>query len=104
MDSLEPAPSPASSDPFGIGSVGCAIGGTAVYCCGSLLCLGWLAFPIWLLGFGLGVVGAVQAPPGKKVLSIVGIVFNIMPALLFGLLMMFGVGFGVLQSILDQQR
>lgn len=93
-----------SNDSLGTGSVACAVLGTVVYCCGSFLCVGFLAFPIWLIGLVLGIIGAFTQPPGRKTMSVVGAILNVLPAVAFGVLMMFGIGAGVVSSILEQAQ
>ena len=95
---------PASSDTLGTASLACGALGIVVYCCGSFLCIGVLAFPLWVLGLVLGVVGAFTRPPGQNTMSVLGIVLNVLPAVGFGLLMMLGVGAGVISSILEQAQ
>ena len=62
------------------------------------MCVGWLAFPVWLIGAILGAVGAARGQGQNRILSIVGIVLNILPGILFAILMVFGVGLSILSS------
>ncbi len=93
---------PPPTDPLAIASIGCAVGGVAIYCCGSFMCVGWLAFPVWLIGTVLGIVGAAKGAGQNRMLGIVGIVLNVLPGILFGILLVFFGGLSVLNAIAQQ--
>lgn len=94
---MEPTP----RDTMGTASIALGLGGIVVYCCGSFMCVGWLAFPLWLIGLVLGIVGAFTQPPGAKTMSVLGAVLNVLPAIAFGVLMVLGVGAGMMSAMLD---
>ena len=100
VDELTPPPPP-GQDPLALASIGCAVGGTAVYCCGSFLGLGWLAFPVWLVGLVLGIVSTARSEGTSRILAIVGIGLNVLPAVAFGVMIVLGTGIS-LRSNLSQ--
>ncbi len=83
---------PQQRDMLAVASAVLGVVGCAVYCCGSFMCVGWLAFPVWFIGFALGVFGAVRGAGNDRIIAIVGIALNVLPGLVFMVLTMLGVG------------
>jgi hypothetical protein len=82
----------ASRDPLALASAVLGVVGCAVYCCGSFMCVGWLAFPVWFIGFVLGIAGAVRGTGNDRIIAIIGIALNVLPGLVFAVLTFLGVG------------
>lgn len=94
----EQSDTPPPKDPLALASIGAGIGGVVVYCCGSFMCVGWLAFPVWLIGFVLGAFSAAKGEGQNRILAIVGMVLNVIPGILFAILMAFGVGLSLINA------
>ncbi len=85
-------------DPLALASAVIGVLGCALYCCGSFMCVGWLAFPVWFIGFVVGVAGAVRSAGQNRIIAIVGIVLNVLPGLVFAVLTFLGVGLALLNQ------
>jgi hypothetical protein len=98
-------PVPPTNNPFAMASVVASLVGGVVYCCGSFMCLGWLAFFIWFVGAILGGVALSQGAQGSsRTVAIVGLVLNVVFGLGAVVLMVVGVGFGVLSGLLNSNQ
>jgi hypothetical protein len=97
MDNADPNLPPPSTDPLAIASLALSVVGVVVYCCGSFLCIGWIAPVFWLIGAILGGVSVTRSEGTSKTLAIVGIALNV----LFGLLMVALIFLGVTASVLS---
>ncbi len=93
-----PLPAPEQNDPLSLASVVIGILGIVVYCCGSFMCVGWLAFPLWFIGFILGVVGAVKNEDRNRWIGVAGALLNVLPGIVFGILMAFGIGLSMISQ------
>jgi hypothetical protein len=89
------------TNPLAVASVVLAFVGVITYCCGSLMCLGWIAPVFWVIGAILGGVAWSQGGPSKT-LAMVGVVTNVLFGLLFLGLIMLYVGIGLLSAVTDQ--
>lgn len=89
---------PAAQDPIALASAVLGVVGCAVYCCGSFMCVGWLAFPVWFVGFVLGVTGTFRGTGNNRIIAIVGIVLNVLPGLVFFVLTLVGVGLSLMNN------
>jgi hypothetical protein len=103
VDQIPQESAPSTTSPLAIASVVLAFVGAVTYCCGSFLCLGWIAPVFWILGAILGFVG-MGGGGSSKTVSIVGIIANLgLLAVFVGLIVM-GVGFGVLSSLMQDSN
>ena len=85
-------------DPLALASAALGVVGCTVYCCGSFTWVGWLAFPVWFIGFVLGVVGALRTGGQNRIIAIVGIALNVLPGLVFAVLTFLGVGLALMNG------
>lgn len=89
-----------TTNPLAIASIVFAVLGVIVYCCGSFLCLGWIAPLIWVVGLILGGVAIAQGGESKT-LGIVGAALNGLLGLAFLALLALGISAGVLSALLQ---
>jgi hypothetical protein len=88
-------------DPLALASVVLGILGMGVACCGSFVCMGWLAWPMWLIGLVLGGVSAVRHTDRNRWIGVAGIACNVVPIALMIVLTVLGVSASVLQGLMN---
>lgn len=101
MDTQDPSLPPPGTDPLAIASLVLSVVGVVVYCCGSFLCLGWIAPIFWLIGAILGGISVSRAQGTSKTLAIVGIALNVLFGLLFLGLIALGISASVLSTMMN---
>lgn len=95
-----PAEGEAMFDPLALASVLLGVVGMGVGCCGSMVCMGWAAWPIWFIGLALGIMAAVRHQDRNRWIGVAGIAVNVVPGALMIIFMVLGVGMSVIQGVL----